>query len=163
MEHSPYKRFGVVDRRQAASDSGLDFLRKLLDGSYPAPPFSEVAEVWLVNVERGRAVFAGVPTAQFYNPMGSVHGGWISALLDSAMGCAVHSMLKPGQGYTTIEMKVNFVRPVFEKTGKLQCEGTVVHFGGRVATSEGRVVDSAGALIAHGSETCLVFEVNSPS
>jgi uncharacterized protein (TIGR00369 family) len=163
MERNPYQTFGVVDRHQFASDSGLDVLRKMLEGAYPAPPFSKAADIWLVSVERGRAVFAGVPTESFYNPMGSVHGGWISALLDSAMGVAVHTMLKAGQGYTTIEMKANFVRPVFEKTGELQCVGTIVHFGGRVATSEGRVTDHTGALIAHGSETCLVFDVKSPA
>ena len=163
MERSPYTRFGVVERREAASDSGLDFLRKLLDGTYPAPPFSEVTDVWPLSFDRGRAVFVGLPSPRFYNPMGIVHGGWISTLLDSAMGCAVHSMLKPGQGYTTIGMNVNFVRAVSEKTGRLTCEAAIVHFGGRIATSEGRVVDGDGTLIAHGSETCMVFDVPTKS
>lgn len=163
MALNPYRRFGVVERHEFVSHSGLDLLRKMIDGTYPAPPFSEAAEIWLTEIDRGRAVFTGVPTERFYNPMGGVHGGWISALLDSAMGCAVHSMLKAGQGYTTIELKVNFVRPVLEKTGPLTCEGNIVHFGGRIATSEGRVLDSAGILVAHGSETCLVFDVKASS
>jgi uncharacterized protein (TIGR00369 family) len=94
--------------------------------------------------------------------MGAVHGGWISTVLDSAMGCAVHSMLKAGQSYTTVEMKVNFVRPISEQTGIVRCEGKIVHSGGRLATSEGRLTDASGKLLAHGSETCMIFPVTSP-
>jgi uncharacterized protein (TIGR00369 family) len=158
MAHdNPYKQFGVVPRNLAATESGLAFLLKLLDGTYPAPPISEACDLWLVEVEEGRAVFEGQPSPRFYNPMGIVHGGWISTVLDSAMGCAVHSMLKAGQAYTTVEMKVNFVRPVLEHTGIVRCEGKIVHSGGRLATSEGRLTDAAGKLLAHGSETCLIL------
>ncbi len=152
--------FGVVDKEQAATESGIEFLRKLMDGSHPAPPFAEPSDIWMVEAESGRAVFEGNPSARFYNPMGVVHGGWTSMLLDSAMGCVVHSLLKAGQAYTTIEMKVNFVRPILEKTGALRCEAHVLHFGGRIATSEGRVVDAAGKLIAHGVETCMIFSLS---
>jgi uncharacterized protein (TIGR00369 family) len=89
--------------------------------------------------------------------LGTVHGGWISMVLDSAMGCAVHSLLKPGQAYTTVEMKVNFVRPLVESSGKVRCEGEIVHLGGRLATSQGRLTDMSGKLIAHGSETCMIL------
>ncbi len=150
--------FGVVDKEQAAAESGLEFLRKMGDGSHPTPPFSKITDVWAVEVESGRAVFEGEPSASFYNPMGTVHGGWISILLDSAMGCAVHSMLTVGQAYTTIEMKVNFVRPVFEHSGLLRCEARIVHCGARIATSEGRVTDHRGKVVAHGSETCMIFD-----
>ncbi len=162
MAHNnPYKQFGVVDRNLAASETGLAFLRKLLDGTYPAPPISEASDLWLAEVEQGRAVFDGKPGPRFFNPMGIVHGGWISTILDSAMGCAVHTVLKAGQSYTTIEMKVNFVRPVSENTGIVRCEGKVVHSGGRIATSEGRLTDASGKLLAHGSETCLIFSAAS--
>jgi uncharacterized protein (TIGR00369 family) len=159
-EVSPTHRptnFGIVEKEQATSESGLAFLEKLRDGIHPPPPFAGAADIWLLEVERGRAVFEGHPSAQFYNPMGLVHGGWTSMLLDSAMGCAVHSMLKVGQSYTTIEMKVNLVRPIYEKTGTLRCEAHIVHIGGRIATSEGRVTDASGKLIAHGTETCMIF------
>jgi uncharacterized protein (TIGR00369 family) len=98
-----------------------------------------------------------MPALKFYNPLGTIHGGWISAILDSAMGCAVHSTLTAGQTYTTTSMTVNFVRPIFEATGKVRCEGVCIHAGSRLATSEGRLWDESGKLLAHGSETCLVM------
>ena len=150
---------GVVPREIATAVAGLDFLEGLRKGAHPAPPFAAVTDIWIVEVESGRVVFEASPSSRFYNPLGTVHGGWISTLLDSAMGCAVHSVLKPGQGYTTIDMTINFVRPVFEKTGKLKCQGKIIHAGGRAATAEGRVWDEAGTLIAHGSETCMIMAV----
>ena len=104
-------------------------------------------------------VFEADPSARFYNPMGTVHGGWISMLLDSAMGCAVHSTLKPGHAFTTVDMSVSFVRPVFEATGRLVCEAEVLHAGGRIATAQGRVRDGTGKLVAHGTETCMILPV----
>src|SRR5271166_3261488 len=160
MAHNnPYTRFGVVDTNIAASDSGHAFLLKLLDATHPAPPFSEVCDVWPVEVSEGRALFDARPSARFYNPMGTVHGGWISTVLDSAMGFAVHSMLKAGQTYTTVELKVNFVRPIFEQTGIVRCEGKIVHSGSRLATAEARLTDAAGKLLAHGSATCMIIPV----
>jgi uncharacterized protein (TIGR00369 family) len=158
---NPYTQFGLVDRELAVSESGYAFLLKLLDATHPAPPFSEICDVWPVEVMEGCVVFEGKPSARFYNPMGVVHGGWISTVLDSAMGCAVHSMLKAGQAYTTVEMNVNFVRPLLEQTGILRCEGKIVHSGGRLATSEGKLKDAAGDIIAHGSETCMILSVKS--
>jgi uncharacterized protein (TIGR00369 family) len=155
----PTAATGVVAREVATAVSGLEFLTALRLGAHPAPPFAEVADIWISEVEQGRVVFAAVPSARFYNPLGSVHGGWISTLIDSAMGCAVHSTLKAGQTYTTVDMAVSFVRPVFEATGKLSCEGKVIHVGGRIATAEGRIWDGAGTLIAHGTETCLLLTV----
>ena len=160
MAHNnPYTRFGVVDTNTAASDSGHAFLLKLLDAAYPAPPFSEVCDIWPVEASEGRALFDARPSARFYNPMGTVHGGWISTVLDSAMGFAVHSMLKAGQTYTTIELKVNFVRPIFEQTGIVRCEGKIVHSGSRLATAEARLTDAGGKLLAHGSSTCMILPV----
>ncbi len=148
---------GVVSRDVATGVAGIDFLKGLRDGTHPAPPFAVETDVWIAEVEHGRVVFEATPSARFYNPLGTVHGGWISTLLDSAMACAVHSTLKAGQAYTTAAMTINFVRPVFENTGRLRCEGKIIDAGGRIATSEGRVWDEAGTLIAHGSETCLLM------
>lgn len=154
MEREP----GVVPREVLTSGSGLAFLEGLLDGRHPPPPFSRTTGIRLASVAEGFVTFTGAPSEEFLNPLGTVHGGWIAALLDSAMACAVHSTLKPGQGYTTVEMKLNFVRPVLPSSGVLACEGTVLHRGATLATAEGRVVDAAGKLLAHGTETCIVIE-----
>ena len=149
---------GVVSRDVLTAGSGLAFLQGLIDGVHPPPPFSRATRIYLTEVSEGRAVFSGVPTGDFFNPIGTIHGGWTSALLDSAMACAVHSTLKPGQGYTTVEMKINFVRPVLPSAGTLTCEGVVIHRGATLATSEGRLLDANGKLLAHGTETCMVIE-----
>lgn len=149
--------YGVVPIEQARAMDGLTLFKGLLEGRFPAPPITKALGFRVSEVELGRVVFDYTPVYDHYNPLGTVHGGWISTLLDSAMGCAVHSVLAPGQAYTTVDMTVSFVRPVFEKTGKLRCEGKIIHAGGRIATAEGRVWDQAGTLIAHGSETCLVM------
>jgi uncharacterized protein (TIGR00369 family) len=136
---------------------GVELFRRLIAGKLPAPPFSYTTEIFVVEAEEGRVVFEGTPTERFTNPLGGIHGGWIAALLDSAMGCAVHTRLAAGQAYTTVEMKVNMVRAVTPAMGKLRCEGRVLHLGKSIATSEGFVRDANGALIAHGTETCLIM------
>jgi uncharacterized protein (TIGR00369 family) len=148
---------GIVPRDVAASMTGLAFLAALRDGSLARPPFSETTYIRPVEIGPGRVVFEGTPSERFYNPMGTVHGGWIAALLDTAMACAIQSMLPAGQSYTTLEMKTNFARPVFEATGVLRCEGVVLSIGGRIGSSEGKVFDREGNLVAHGSETCLIM------
>jgi uncharacterized protein (TIGR00369 family) len=157
MTQTDLPKTGIVPRDVAASLSGFDFLCALRDGTLPAPPFSAATDIRPSEIERGRIVFEGTPTEQFYNPLGTVHGGWIATLLDTAMACAIQSMLPAGQTYTTLELKTNFVRPVFVSTGVLKCEGTVLSFGGRIATSEGKVFDKEGNLLAHGTETCLIM------
>lgn len=156
-------KVGIVARETAINVTGLTFLQGILDRTYPAPPFAPTAGIWIVEAEHGRIVFEAEPSARFYNPMGTVHGGWLSMLIDSAMGCAVHSTLKAGQAYTTIDMTVSFVRPVLENSGRLRCEGKLVHGGGRVATAEGRIWDAAAKLVAHGTETCMVMTVDRAS
>jgi uncharacterized protein (TIGR00369 family) len=151
--------YGLVPRETVFGMTGLEFLQKLVDRSLPAPPFAQAADIWISEVEAGRTLFEGKPSIRFYNPLGSVHGGWIATLLDSAMGCAVHTVLKAGQVYTTVDMNVSFVRPVFDKTGIIRCEGKIIHAGSRIATSEGRVWDKAGTLIAHGTETCAIMNL----
>ncbi len=137
--------------------SGLEFLRKIVAGELPPPPFASLLNFDLVELHEGGATFAVNPAEYHYNPIGVVHGGLAATLLDSAMGCAVHSTLPAGAGYTTLEIKVNFVRAMTGETGRVRCEAKVIHVGGRTATAEGRVVDEAGKLYAHGTTTCLVL------
>ena len=151
--------FGVTDVKTATSMSGIEFLHAMMSGKLPAPPICEVLDFLLVEAEQGRAVFEGIPSDRFRNPLGTVHGGWMSTLLDSALGCAVHTTLKAGQGFTTVDLAVSFVRAVHESAGKMRCEAKVIHSGGRIATAEARLVDAAGKLYAHGTTTCLVMPV----
>ena len=137
--------------------SGLEFLQRIVRGELPAPPFARLLNFDLVEVSEGHAVFAVDPEEYHYNPIGVVHGGLAATLLDSAMGCAVHSKLPPGAGYTTLEIKVNFIRAMTGETGRVRCEAKIVHSGARTATAEGRIVDEAGKLYAHGTTTCLIL------
>lgn len=149
---------GPIPTAALTQRSGLALLRSLMAGELPRPPISEVLDFLPVTVEPGRVVFEGTPKTAFLNPIGSVHGGWSATLLDSCVACAVHSMLPPGKGYTTIELKLNFVRPVLPESGPLRAEGKVIHVGGRVGTAEGRLTDAAGRLYAHATTTCLIFD-----
>ena len=110
-----------------------------------------------IEASEGRVVFEFTPQEFHYNPIGSVHGGVITTLMDSAMGCAVHSTLPAGTRYTTLELKVNFIRGIGKNTGILQCIGTMIQGGGRVAVSEAKLVDAKGRLYAHGTSTCLIL------
>ncbi|WP_439572974.1 PaaI family thioesterase [Phreatobacter sp.] len=155
---SPALRYGVVDMAEATGQDGMDFLRGMLEQRYPAPPIAGAMGFILTEAEPGRVVFEGTPTADFLNPLGTIHGGWTATILDSALGCCVHTLIKAGQAYTTVEMKVNYVRALMPHTGLVRCEGKVIHAGGRIATSEAKLVDGKGRLIAHGTETCLIFD-----
>jgi uncharacterized protein (TIGR00369 family) len=141
----------------ARSSGGLDFVRRIMRGEIPAPPIMELIGFRLAEAEPGEVTFECEPAEFHYNPMGGVHGGVVSTLLDSAMGLAVLSLLPPGGGFSTLEIKVNFVRAASAKNGALRAEGKVVHLGSRIATAEGRLVDRDGRLYAHGSSTCLVL------
>jgi uncharacterized protein (TIGR00369 family) len=151
------RKFGVVTRDVLLAEDGLGFLRGIVEGRHPGPPIAEAMDLDLVEVEEGRVVFVGKPSVRFFNPLGTIHGGWTATILDSAMACAAHTTLKLGEGYTTLEMKLNYVRPVMPDSGTLRCEGRLIHRGGTVATTEGRLVDERGKLLAHGTETCLIF------
>lgn len=140
----------------ARSMSGLEFLTKMANQEVPGPPVMNMIGFRLVKVTPGAVAFTYSPAEQHYNPIGTVHGGILSTVLDSALGCCIHSTLPAGVGYTTLEIKVNFVRAVLIKTGDLRCEANVIHSGSRIVTSEGRLVDSQGKLYAHASTTCLV-------
>jgi len=137
--------------------SGLEYLRKIVAGELPRPPIGALMNFNITDLSEGRAVFIVEPAEYHYNPIGVVHGGLAATLLDSAMGCAVHSTLPAGGGYTTLEIKVNYVRPMTVETGRVRCEAKVIHVGGRAASAEGRVVDESGKLYAHGTTTCMIF------
>jgi len=148
---------GVSSIETLRAHSGLDLLQGMLEGRVPRPPITDTLNYYLVEVARGRAVFQGTPKPEFFNPIGSIHGGWAATLLDSCMACAVHTTIPAGQGYATVEFKLNLVRPVMPDSGPLRAEGKVINAGRTIATSEGRLVDASGRLYAHGTETCLIF------
>jgi uncharacterized protein (TIGR00369 family) len=139
--------------------NGLEMLRGMMDRSLPAPPFGVTSFITLVEAEEGKVVFEGEPRKEFLNPLGSIHGGWTATIMDSVMACAVHSTLKPGEAYTTLEFKLHFCRPIMPDTGIVRAEGFVLSRGRRAATSEGKLYDSNGKLLAHGTETCMIFDM----
>lgn len=151
--------YGIVPARVALQLSGLEFLLRIARGELPSPPFAETASMDLNEVSKGRAVFKAHPNERFFNPMGTIHGGWIATVLDSSLGCAVHTTLAPGVLYSTVELSVRLVRKVMPASGPMRCEGNVVHQGRRMATAEARLFDCDGKLAAHGSATCMIFEV----
>jgi uncharacterized protein (TIGR00369 family) len=148
---------GVAGLEPLKECSGIEFLQRILAGTLPPAHISETLDFNLIEVEAGRAVFQGTPGRQHYNPMGSVHGGYFCTLLDSAVGCAVMSTLPKGMGYTTLELKVNLIRAMTDRTGPVRAEGKVIQVGGRVGVAEGRIIDAEGKMYAHATTTCLVF------
>ncbi|NMG30023.1 PaaI family thioesterase [Aromatoleum evansii] len=149
---------GVASAAQVAGRSGLQLFQALLAGEIPPPPMAVTLDFTLLRIEPGFAVFQGRPRLTHCNPMGTVHGGWFATLLDSAMGCAVHSTLPAGKAYTTLELKLNLVRALTEAVPLVRAEGRLVHGGRQVATAEGRLVGPDRKLYAHASATCLVFD-----
>ena len=149
--------YGVVPVETLLQHDGLSFLRGLLEGKFPAPPITQTLGFTLSEVEHGRAVFSGEPQARHYNPIGTVHGGFAMTLLDSALACAIHSTLLKGEAYTTLEIKVNLVRPLTKETGIVRAEGRLIHRGRTLGTSEGDIKDSSGKLYAHATTTCMIF------
>ncbi len=150
---------GVARPEQVVGLSGLQIMQKMLAGELPYPHIADTLDFCLVEVSAGRAVFQGAPQIQHYNPLGSVHGGWYATLLDSALGCAVHTSVPVGYTYTTAELGVNIVRAASAKTGPLRAIGQVIHSGRQLATAEARIVGPDGKLYAHATTTCLVFAV----
>jgi uncharacterized protein (TIGR00369 family) len=143
----------------APGKTGLQLLKEVFEGRLPPPPITQALGFTGTHVEEGKAIFEGDPDESLYNPIGVVHGGFAMTLLDSAMACAVHSTLAAGERYTTLEVKTNFVRPITVETGRVRCEGVVIHRGGTVATAEARlVVASSGKLLAHATTTCLIIK-----
>ena len=154
---------GVASPEQVAGKTGLEIMQAMLRGELPYPPIAKTLDFLVVEVGPGYAVFQGTPGFAHYNPLGSVHGGWFATLLDSALGCAVHTMMPPGRGYTTAELGVNLVRAITTKVQRVRAEGRVIHCGRQLATAEARLVGPDGTLYAHASTTCLVFETAPPA
>ena len=150
---------GVASPSQLAGKSGLEMMHAMLRGELPYPPIARTLDFQLLEVEEGRALFQGTPGPSHLNPMGTIHGGWYATLLDSAMGCAVHTMMPPGRGYTTAELSVNLVRAINGKSPRVRAEGKVIHCGRQLATAEARLYGPDGTLYAHATTTCLVFEM----
>lgn len=151
---------GVARREQVEGRSGLESLQAMLRGELPYPPIAQTLSFTLLEAEQGRALFQGTPAPQHLNPMGGIHGGWYATLLDSALGCAVQSMLPAGRGYTTAELGVNIVRAInLAKTQRVRAEGKILHCGRQLATAEARIYGPDGTLYAHATTTCLVFEL----
>ena len=154
---------GTIPLGELARYSGLDLLRRLIAGEYPAPPIAGVLNFTLTEAEPGRAVFRGLPNENHLNPLGGVHGGWAAAIMDLALACAVQTTLEIGEAYTTAEFKVNLVRPITPRTGEVVCEGRVVHRGRTLAVSEASLKDGSGKLLAFGTETCSIFPLANPA
>jgi uncharacterized protein (TIGR00369 family) len=150
---------GVIPLDVAKTMSGLDQLRGIMAGRLPAPPMAALIGFALVEAEEGQVVFAGTPDVRHYNPAGAVHGGYAGVLLDSCMTVSVLSTLQAGWSCVTLEYKVSLVRAMTKDTGLVRAEGKVIAVGKRTATAEGRLVDGQGRIMAHGTTTCLVFEV----
>lgn len=148
-----------VPREVAATMTGLAQMQALLTGELPAAPIGKTLDFLLIEVGPGRAVFQGRPGPAHFNPMGGVHGGWYATLLDSALGCAVHTMMDKGRAYTTAELGLNLVRAIGPKVQRVRAIGEVVHCGRQLATATARLIGPDGTLYAHGSTTCLVFDL----
>jgi len=149
---------GVGRPEQFAGKSGLQVFEAMLRGDVPVAPISDTMDFMLVDASLGRAEFQGHPHFAHYNPLGTVHGGWTATLLDSAVGCAVHTQLPAGKAYTTLELKVNYVRALTEKVSVVRAVGQVISCGSRIATAEARLVGPDGTLYAHATTTCLIFD-----
>lgn len=149
--------------KAARTMTGMEYLRRMVAGEFPPPPIAHTLGFTLAELDEGRAVFALEPAEFHYNPIGMVHGGVAATLLDSAMGCAVHTLLPAGVGYTTLELKVNLVRAMTVDTGPTRCEGTVLHLGRTTALAEAKLTDAKGRLLAHATSTCMLLRPDSGS
>jgi uncharacterized protein (TIGR00369 family) len=149
--------FGTITPDRLRSMSGLEIIAAIIAGELPAPPIGGLMGFRLVEAEKGRAVFEGTPGPSLLNPLGAVHGGYALTLIDSACGCALHTELGPGIGYTTVETKVNFTRPIDPEGGPIRCEGRVLSRGRTIASAEAYLRSGEGKLLAHGTSTLIMF------
>jgi uncharacterized protein (TIGR00369 family) len=144
----------TIDARRRLT--GLEFFQRMMAGELPLPALVSLMGLRLVEAEFGRVVFAGTVREQYYNGMGVAHGGWAATIIDSAVACAINSTQPAGRMFTTVELKINYTRPLTRDIGEVRCTGTVIHIGTRTATADARVVDQNGLLYAHGTTTCLL-------
>ncbi len=149
--------YGVAAPADIQGLTGRQILQAIIDGALPAPPIARPLTFWLTEVGDGFAIFEGEPGEHLLNPMGSVHGGWALTLIDSACGCAALTTLAAGVGYATIETKGNFSRPITRDTGRVRCEGRIVAKGRQVVSTEAKVLDRDGKILAHGTSTVMAF------
>lgn len=147
----------MIGAAAARTMSGMDYLNAMLRGEIPRPPISQTMDFTLESCAEGRAVFTVTPSEFHYNPIGMVHGGLAATLLDSALGCAIHTTLPAGVGYTTLELHVNLVRAITKDSGLLRAEAEIIHLGRTLATAQGRLSSTDGKLYAHGTTTCMIF------
>jgi uncharacterized protein (TIGR00369 family) len=152
----PRRAYGLADREQSAKMTGLEQLQAMLDDEQPAPPISDSMTQWLHELAPGRTTFLGNPDVRYLNPMGLIHGGWAMTLLDSALGCAVHSTLVRGETFASIGTEAKFIRPIMSDTGQVTCTAEVQSRGRGTATASGRIEDRKGRLLATGTTTCFI-------
>lgn len=152
-------KFGLIPHDVWREKSSLEVFQKMIAGELPQPPIANALDFRLEKIESGRAEFAGTSKINYYNPLGTTHGGYIATLLDSAMGCAIQSTLPAGKGSTSLEFKVNFVRPVFDKTGALRAIGEIINAGKQIVTAEAKLIDQNDKLYAHATTTCFIFDL----
>lgn len=150
---------GVASPAQIAGKTGLEVMQAMLHGEIPYAAIAKTLDFTIVEVSAGRAVFQGRPLVQHLNPLGTIHGGWIATLLDSALGCAVHTMMPAGRAYTTAELGVNYVKAITPRVERIRAEGKVIHCGRQLATAEARLFGPDDTLYAHATTTCLVFDL----
>lgn len=151
------RAYGTVSADRKKEMSGLEYVQGLADGTLPLNTIAKTLGYDVVEAENGRVVVTVVPTDAHLNPAGTVHGGLSATLLDSCMGLAVQTTLEKGISQTTLEFKISLVRPITPETGLIKAEGVVLNCGRRIGTAEGRITDSKGRLLAHGTTTCLIF------
>lgn len=154
---------GTAPREKVFGMSGMEVFQAIFAGDLPAPPIGDTMDFIPIHMEPGIAIFQGRPQLRHYNPLGTVHGGWFCTLLDSALGCAVHTTLPAGKGYTTLEIKVNMLRALTAAVPLVRAEGKVIHVGRQVATAEGRIVGPDGKIYAHATTTCMIFDATGDS
>lgn len=150
---------GIAPMDQLAGKTGREILLAMKSGRLPYPPMNDTMNIVLLQADEGRVVFQGIPQERHYNPLGTIHGGWFATLLDSALGCAVQTLLPAGRTYTTAGLNITIVRPATHRTGPLRAVGEVVHAGRQLATATASVTDESGKLYAHATTTCFVFDV----
>ncbi len=154
--------YDVVPPQVLASMTGLEFMQAMIDGKIPAPPITGKMGFLITKVEKGYALAEAIPSFDYYNPIGSVHGGYAATIMDTVLGVSVHTMMDKGQGYTTLEFKISFIKAITKDTGPIRAEGRVMSAGRRAATAEAHLRDTSGKLLAHATTTCLVFDIPVP-
>jgi len=150
---------GLASPAQIEGKTGLEVMQMMLAGEIPYAAIAKTLDFTVVEVRPGVAIFQGQPLPRHLNPLGTIHGGWVATMLDSALGCSIHTMMPPGRGYTTAELGVNYVKGLTPKVVRVRAEGKVIHCGKQLATAEARLFGPDGTLYAHATTTCLVFEL----